>query len=85
MRIFYSFCKKAKWEVFMPEDIIISTGQQINDIFVVFDGEVVVSDLARGSLQTIGPGSYFGGVVPNMVQLSDYKSKYDQYIIKVIC
>jgi hypothetical protein len=72
--IFYSFCKKLKYQIFMPEDIILTAGQEENTVYLVLDGQVEIQDLSLQPMPILETGHYFGGIVPNIPQLYSIKS-----------
>mmetsp|Transcript_15409 Transcript_15409/g.13141 ORF Transcript_15409/g.13141 Transcript_15409/m.13141 type:complete len:188 (-) Transcript_15409:930-1493(-) len=57
----------------MPDDIVVASGQQVNDIYFILDGEFDVIDLTTSVMPRLQSGSYFGGIIPNITQLHDVK------------
>ena len=72
--IFYSFCKKFKYQIFMPDDIILTAGQEDNTVYLILEGEVEIQDITTGTVPKLESGQYFGGIVPNIPQLYTVKA-----------
>jgi len=74
-RIYSTFCKKYKCGVFMENDAIVSAGQEINDIFIILEGEaeVVSYNLMEKGISFF-PGDFLGGIIPNVMQIQSIKA-----------
>ncbi len=74
-RIVSTFCKKYKSGVFMENDSIMSAGQEINDIFIILEGEaeVVSYNLMERGMSFV-PGDHLGGILPNVMQIQNIKA-----------
>jgi len=60
----------------MENENIISSGQQINDVYFILDGEVEIMDYNSpgNEYNKLKGGQYFGGIVQNIIQLHDIKA-----------
>ena len=60
----------------MENEIIISSGQKINDVYFILDGEVEVmnNDSPDNEYNKLKAGQYFGGIVQNITQVYDIKA-----------
>jgi len=59
----------------MENDSIMSVGQEINDIFIILEGEAEVVSynlMERG--MAFGPGDHLGGILPNVMQIQNIKA-----------
>ena len=76
-RIFYSFCKKCRYGIFMKRDYLITIGQQVNDVYLILEGsaDVIELKMSRRYTSIIGPGDYFGGIFSNMTQIQNVRAK----------
>lgn len=74
--IYYSFCKYYQTEIYLENDSIITSGQKMNDIYLILDGEVEVIQNESWLMETqkLRPGDYFGGLLQNKIQSQDLKA-----------
>jgi len=59
----------------MENDSIVTDGQEINDVYLILEGEaeVVKYDLT-GKSTTLTPGDHLGGIIPNVMQMQSIKA-----------
>lgn len=60
----------------MENENIISSGQQINDVYFIIDGEVEIMNNSApdNEYNKLRAGQYFGGIIQNITQLYDIKA-----------
>ena len=59
----------------MENDSIMSVGQEVNDIFIILEGEAEVVSynlMERGV--SFGPGDHLGGILPRVMQIQNIKA-----------
>lgn len=58
----------------MPDDVIITAGSEVNSVYLILDGEVEILDYTAVMFPRLTKGQYFGGIIPNVVQLNDVRA-----------
>lgn len=79
--IYYSFCKYYQTETYLENDSILTSGQKMNDVYLILDGEVEVIQNESWLMETqkLRPGDYFGGILQNKTHYQDLKAMYLKY------
>ncbi len=72
-RIYYYICKALSVKIYMRNDFIVISGQEVNNVYLILEGAAEVVDYnasLKGSKQ-LHPGDYFGGIFLNTPQVQD--------------
>lgn len=59
----------------MKGDIIVYENQKVDDVFLVIDGELSKKSSILKRKSKVKPGEYFGGVLPFIFPLFNFKAK----------
>jgi len=60
--------------IVITEDVILSSGQQTNNVYFILDGEVEGYDSILDKTRRFLPGDYFGGYIPVIIQIYEFKA-----------
>ena len=72
-RVFYYLCKAFSVKIYMRNDFIVISGQEVKNVYLILEGAAEVVDYnvsLKGSKQ-FHPGDYFGGIFFNMPQVEN--------------
>lgn len=60
----------------MENDLLVTIGQEVSDVYVVLDGEAEVVDynITAKNVKKLHPGDHIGGIVASMIQLQNVKA-----------
>jgi len=68
------FFKKCDYLILLPDDQIITQGEENDKIYLVLEGEMEAVNPDIEKYITLYAGEYFGGIIPRVKQLYDIRA-----------